>query len=1078
MPVATKGLHLASTYEEFTKLVDSDTRSTNATIKGKQIRTLCTSAKRVLETADLHKNTGDEERSFMLYMRYFGMVDYIRKHKDYAKSKESYDKLMMLEQCGRVMDTLEQQKASLTRRYAILKDAKEAEARERKAEEAAAAAELMRKPPAAQLQPLQPERGDSALRSDTNNISPEVQQPMAAAVGSDKPPGTTQLSSFKLLEMIQDRSTQLVIMDARPSEDFVESHLKSSDCISVPEEVLRPGVIAEELSRSLPRESAELFDKRDLVDFVVLLDWDSADIPQNNQAPLRVLKDAIFKWATQKVLRCEPLVLAGGYADWLLRFPMHTTNPHARAPGSESNSFIGDRPSSTDGVYFPDDLDSLFSDAPRREDVKPPGPVPNHVSANMPSVDRSKKPSLTNGPVPNLAGPKVVNGSVNIDSLPDSLGAGKKEINTPLPQINRTAKPLPGGPFGFINQDSGDAEAASLNSIRQTENLKQELLDLTKDQLASEREFELLRERKSREAEEELRRSVQEREEELQEHIRKLERDRAEVEQRVNDLTRSNELYEQKLKEKDNELVRIVQLNEEQRRADKEVHKLREERKRKEQQEQAEAEARKNAGQAVVDKAGAPARTLKPTAGNAGVNHPKSQGTIVTPQQPRPQGTPVRNNTGLSRSRSFPNLTTAVEESGTGTTATPASNTAVPQFDRTLKPSQSVETSTVVISRQPRARTGEVFYSRLRSISPSSGQEFKHSAGLKNLGNTCYMNATLQCLANTIPLALHFLSDRYKQDINRDSHRGTGGDTAHEFKNLLSQMYYNDKSVSPKGFKSLMGRLFSVYAGHDQQDAHEFLLNFIDKLHEDLNKAVHRRGTPAPLPPAEEASLSLNARINRFWSQHVDRHLSVISDLFEGLLVSSLTCLVCRKSSSSFEVFSCLSLPIPAVTGSVHLQDCLNLFLVTESMSGEAAWDCPSCKQKRKAEKRMIIARLPKILIIQFNRFRCETAWQSKKLQTYVQFPSNSLDMNAYVDRTRVDTQSRPPYHLYAFLNHYGTLATGHYIAYCRTSPGGPWYMYDDASVTEVTLSESDKRNAYILFYTSVDTKHRFSSQS
>lgn len=345
------------------------------------------------------------------------------------------------------------------------------------------------------------------------------------------------------------------------------------------------------------------------------------------------------------------------------------------------------------------------------------------------------------------------------------------------------------------------------------------------------------------------------------------------------------------------------------------------------------------------------------------------------------------------------------------------------------------------------------------------------------MGNTCYMNATLQCLANTIPLALHFLSDRYKDDIDRDSHRG---ETAHEFKNLLGQMYYyNDKSVSPKGFKSLMGRLFNVYAGYEQQDAHEFLLNFIDKLHEDLNRAIHRRGTTAPLGPAEEASLSLNARINRFWSQHVDRHLSVISDLFEGLLVSSLTCLVCRKSSSSFEVFSCLSLPIPAVTGSVsNLQDCLKLFLETESMSGEAAWDCPSCKQKRKAEKRMIIARLPKILIIQFNRFRCETAWQSKKLQTYVHFPSNSFDMNAYVDHTRVGTQKRPLYYLYAFLNHYGTLATGHYIAYCRTGLGGPWYMYDDASVTEVTLSESDKRNAYILFYTSVDMKHQFLSQS
>lgn len=36
--------------------------------------------------------------------------------------------------------------------------------------------------------------------------------------------------------------------------------------------------------------------------------------------------------------------------------------------------------------------------------------------------------------------------------------------------------------------------------------------------------------------------------------------------------------------------------------------------------------------------------------------------------------------------------------------------------------------------------------------------------------------------------------------------------------------------------QSLMGRLFNVYAGYEQQDAHEFLLNLIDKLHEDLNK--------------------------------------------------------------------------------------------------------------------------------------------------------------------------------------------------------------------------------------------------
>lgn len=1057
MPVASRSLHVANSFEELMKLVDSDDITLKEKhFKGKNLRMLCTSGKKVLEVADMHKNDGDEERSFFLYMRYFSMVNYIRMHKDYKINKDTYDKLMMVDQCTRVMDTLEQQKRSLRKRYAILKDAKEAEFKERKAEEAAA--KLMLKPPSPS-QPLEP-ASDGALTKSP--AVPDVIRPFE-----------TQLSSFKLLDMLQDKDTKVLIMDARPRRDFLDSHLKSSDCINIPEEVLKPGIIAEELSRSIPEESVEIFEKRDVVDYVVLMDWKSAVVPEDNQAPLKVLKDAIYKWSTQKVLKCEPLILTCGYEDWLMRYPMHTTNAHTKIPEAASDPLVSNYSNSTEAVYFPDP-DNLFQEGARNlsQPGKPSVPASNTASVTMPLVDRSKKPSLLNGPVPNSTGLNKVNGgSFNVPG-PTGIEDGV------FHQVDSASKPMPGGPFGGLSQDpnSGESEARSLDRIRQTENLKQKILDLTKDQLASEKEFELLRERKAREAEEELRRSVQEREEALQAHVRQLEKERAEVEQRVTALTLSNEQYEQKLKEKDKELIRIRQLNEEQRKADKEVHRLREERKRREQQER--EEALKDSGKTVADKAAVPSppRALKPTT-NTAANNLKSQGITATTPVERP-GASMRSNNKLSRSRSFPNLSMASEESASESMG-PATSAAAPQFDRSLKPSQSVETNTAFITHQQRTRTGDGIYPRIRSNSPSSGREFQRSAGLRNLGNTCYMNATLQCLANTIPLALHFLSDRYKKDINREPRRGTGGEVAHEFKSLLAQMYYNDKSVAPKGFKSLMGRLCNVYAGYEQQDAHEFLLNFIDKLHEDLNRAVNRKGAPAPLPPADEAALSLNGRINRFWCQHLDRHLSVVSDLFEGLLVSNLTCLVCRKSSSSFEVFSCLSLPIPAISGSVcYLQDCLKLFLETESMSGEAAWDCPTCKQKRKAEKRMIIARLPKILIVQFNRFRCETAWQSKKLQTYVHFPVNSFDMNVYVDHTRVDTQHRPPYHLYAFLNHYGTLATGHYIAYCRAGLGGQWYMYDDASVTEVTLSESDKRNAYILFYTSVDMRHQFTSQS
>ncbi|KAI5957039.1 DOA4 [Candida margitis] len=421
---------------------------------------------------------------------------------------------------------------------------------------------------------------------------------------------------------------------------------------------------------------------------------------------------------------------------------------------------------------------------------------------------------------------------------------------------------------------------------------------------------------------------------------------------------------------------------------------------------------------------------------------------------------------------------------------------------------QSVSTKAATTTSTPRGDAPQPSFKSQKDQMANILDGF--STGLVNLGNSCYMNCMIQCLAATPQLTSFFfpsvsMNGSYKQHINVNNKLGTQGKLTMGFVELLLNMLNNNGKVfSPSKFKRIAGELSpgKQFASCSQQDCTEFVTFLLDGLHEDLNQMTvldpKEKKRISELTPEQEKNrevLPVRLASTIEWERYLKLNFSIIVDNFQGQYLSQLRCLECGSTSTTYNAFSILTLPIPEKlnqTQKVTLQDCIEEFTTTELLDDGNKWHCSHCKKFTRSTKKIAITRLPQVLILNFKRFKVNSNGQIRKLETFVTYPvTETLDLTKYwtkpgttmsvsggpkmsleEEATILESfpvrNQEPPfrYQLYGVANHFGTLSTGHYTSYVYKNGKKRWCYFDDSKITpNVSPDKVMNKNAFCLFF-------------
>ncbi|XP_028311528.1 ubiquitin carboxyl-terminal hydrolase 36 [Gouania willdenowi] len=317
---------------------------------------------------------------------------------------------------------------------------------------------------------------------------------------------------------------------------------------------------------------------------------------------------------------------------------------------------------------------------------------------------------------------------------------------------------------------------------------------------------------------------------------------------------------------------------------------------------------------------------------------------------------------------------------------------------------------------------------------------YRVGSGLHNLGNTCFLNSTVQCLTYTPPLANYLLSKEHSRACHQ-----SGFCMICVMQNHIIQAFANTgNAIKPVSFIRDLKKIARHFRFGSQEDAHEFLRYTIDAM--------------------QKACLNGYPKLDR-----QTQATTLVHQIFGGYLRSRVKCSLCKSVSDTYDPYLDIAVEIRQAANIVRA---LELFVKPDVLSGENAYMCAKCKKKVPATKRFTVHRTSNVLTLSLKRFANFSGGKITKDVGYPEF----LNIRPYMSQSSGDPVL---YGLYAVLVHSGySCHAGHYYCYVKAS-NGQWYQMNDSMVHSSNIKVVLNQQAYVLFYLRVpETKKNIDGQS